>query len=77
VIARYAGRDLGERFFRADAAYANHATYARLEEAGYFLAIRLAANNVLCEKIAHRLTRPVWRPSLTTVKRFGDNEVRL
>lgn len=28
------------------------------------------ANNVLREKIAHRLTRPVGRPSLTKVKRF-------
>jgi len=33
VIARYAGRDLGGRFFRADAAYAIPAIYARLEEA--------------------------------------------
>jgi len=44
VIARYAKRDiLG--FFRADAAYAIPAIYARLEEAGYFYAIRLPANN--------------------------------
>ena len=70
VIARYAGRNLGGRFFRADAAYAIPAIYARLEEAGYFYAIRLPANNVLREKIAHRLTRPVGRPSLTKVKRF-------
>ncbi|MEZ5912018.1 MAG: hypothetical protein R3D84_07180 [Paracoccaceae bacterium] len=33
VIARYAGRDLGGRFFRADAAYAIPAIYMRLEEA--------------------------------------------
>lgn len=46
------------------------AIYARLEEAGYFYAIRLPANNVLWEKIAHRLTRPVGRPSMTKVKRF-------
>src|SRR3546814_5982466 len=32
VIARYAGRDLGGRFFRADAAYAIPAIYMRLEE---------------------------------------------
>jgi hypothetical protein len=38
------------------------AIYARLEEAGYFYAIRLPANNVLREKIAHRLTRLVGRP---------------
>ena len=72
VIARYAGRDI-LRFFRADAAYASPAIYARLEEAGYFYAIRLPANNVLREKIAHRLTRPVGRPSLTKVKRFYED----
>jgi hypothetical protein len=33
--------------------------------AGYFYAIRLPANAVLREKIAHRLFRPVGRPSLT------------
>jgi hypothetical protein len=41
VIARYADRNIGGRFFRADAAYAITAIYARLEEAGYFYAIRL------------------------------------
>src|SRR3546814_19227129 len=35
VIARYAGRDLGGRFFRADAAYAIPAIYMRLEEARF------------------------------------------
>jgi hypothetical protein len=73
VTARYAGRDLGGRFFRADAAYAIPALYARLEEAGYFYAIRLPANTVLREKIAPRLTRPVERPSLTKVKRFYED----
>ena len=73
VIARYAERDLGGRFFRADAAYAIPAIYERLEEARFFYAIRLPANNVLREKIAHRLTRPVGRPSLTKVKRFFED----
>jgi hypothetical protein len=72
VIALYPKRDL-MRFFRADAAYARPAIYARLEEAGYFYAIRLPVNNVLREKIAHRLTRPVGRPSLTKVKRFQED----
>jgi hypothetical protein len=72
VIARYAKRDI-MRFFRADAAYAIPAIYARLEEAGYFYAIRLPANAVLREKIAHRLTRPVGRPSLTKIKRFYED----
>ena len=69
VIARYAERDI-MRFFRADAAYAIPAIYERLEEAGYFYAIRLPANAVLKDKIAHRLTRRVGRPSLIKVKRF-------
>jgi len=73
VIARYAGRNLGGRFFRADAAYAIPTLYERLEEAGYFYAIRLSANNVLRDKIPHRLTRPVGRPSLSKVKRFFED----
>ena len=73
VIARYAARDLGGRFFRADAAYAIPAIYERLEEAKFFYAIRLPANNVLREKIAQRVTRPVGRPSLTKVKRLFED----
>ena len=69
----YAERDLGGRFFRADAAYATPAIYERLEEARFFYPIRLPANNALREKIAHRLTRPVGRPSLTKVKRFYED----
>ncbi len=72
VIARYAERDI-MRFFRADAAYAMPAIYARLEEAGYSCAIRLPANAVLKEKIGHRLTRPVGRPSQSKVKRFYED----
>ena len=51
----------------------NPATYQRLEEAGYFYAIRLPADAVLREKIAHRLTRPIGRPSQTKVKRFYED----
>ena len=72
VIARYATRDI-MRFFRADAAYAMPAIYERLEEAGYFYAIRLPANAVLRKKIAHWMTRPVGRPSLTKIKRFYED----
>jgi len=72
VIARYAERDI-MRFFRADAAFAMPAIYERLEEAKYFYAIRLPANTVLREQIAHRLTRPVGRPSQTKVKRFYED----
>jgi hypothetical protein len=72
VIARYAGRDI-LRFFRADAAYASPAIYWRLEEAGYFYAIRLPANTVLRDRISNRLTRPVGRPSQTKVRRFYED----
>jgi len=72
VIARYAKRDI-MRFFRADAAYAIPAIYARLEEAGYFHAIRLRSNAVLRSRVAHRFTRPVGRPSLTKVKRIYED----
>ena len=46
--------------------------YERQEGAGYFYAIRLPANSVLKEKIAHRLTRPVGRPSQSKVKPFYE-----
>lgn len=61
------------RFVRADAAYAIPAIYERLEEADYFYAIQLPANAALKDKIAHRLTRPVGRPSLIKVKRFYED----
>lgn len=61
------------RSFRADAADARPAIYTRLEEACYFYGIRLPANAVLRENIAHRLTRPFGRPSLTKVKRFYED----
>ncbi len=73
VIARYAGRDFGSRFFRADAAYAIPAIYECLEEAGYFYAIRMKNNAVLECCIAHRLARLVGRPSKTKVKRFYEH----
>ena len=69
IRAVWVKRDI-MRFFRADAAYAIPALYERLEEAGYFYAIRMKKNVVLEGCIAHRLTRPVGRPSKTKVKRF-------
>ena len=68
VIARYAKRNL-MRFFRA-AALAIPGIYERLEDVGSFHAVRLPADAVLREKIAHRPTRPVGRLSQTRVKRF-------
>jgi hypothetical protein len=61
VIARYRGCGL-VLYFRGDAAFAKPELYELLEteEIGY--AIRLPANPVLQERIAHLLTRPVGRP---------------
>jgi hypothetical protein len=61
VIARYHGRGL-VLYFRGDAAFAKPELYELLEaeEIGY--AVRLPANPVLQERIAHLLTRPVGRP---------------
>ncbi|MEZ5912955.1 MAG: transposase [Paracoccaceae bacterium] len=52
VVARYAGRDLGGRFFRADAAYAIPRDLYAAGKARFFYAIRLPANAVLREKIS-------------------------
>jgi len=61
VSARYRGRGLA-RYFRGDAAFAKPELYALLEAEGIGYTIRLPANCVLQERIAHLLTRPVGRP---------------
>ena len=61
VLARYRGRGV-ELYFRADAAFAKPELYETLEAEGVQYAIRLPANRVLQERIAHLLTRPVGRP---------------
>src|SRR5918911_2717765 len=61
VIARYRGRGL-VLYFRGDAAFAKPELYELLEAEDYGYAIRLPANRVLQERIAHLLTRPVGRP---------------
>jgi hypothetical protein len=61
VIARYRGRGLALHF-RGDAAFAKPELYEMLEAEGMGYAIRLPANPVLRERIAHLLTRPVGRP---------------
>jgi hypothetical protein len=76
VISRYADRNLGDRFSSGRTQpMRSPRSCERLEETGYFYAyaIWLPANNVLREKIAHRLTRPAGRPSLTKVKRFFED----
>jgi hypothetical protein len=61
VITRYRGRGLA-LYFRGDAAFAKPELYELLEAEGMGYAIRLPANSVLQERIAHLLTRPVGRP---------------
>ena len=61
VIARYRERGI-DLYFRADAAFAKPELYEWLEAEGLRYAIRLPANCVLQECIAHLLTRPVGRP---------------
>ena len=61
VVARYRDRKL-RRYFRGDAAFASPDIYEYLEAESVFYAIRLPANKVLQENIAHLLFRPVGRP---------------
>ncbi len=60
------------RYFRTDAAFANPEVYEFLEAEGYKYAIRLPANQVLQELIAHLLRRPIGRPP-HKVRRFHAN----
>lgn len=68
VVARYRERNL-RRYFRGDAAFAAPDIYEFLEAEGYTYAIRLKANVVLQQNIAHLLTRPIGRPP-NHVRRF-------
>ena len=62
VVARYRGQ--GTRImFRADAAFAMPNMYEFLEAEGIEYAIRLPANQVVQNRIAHLLKRPVGRPA--------------
>lgn len=72
VLQRYEAHDI-PKFFRGDAAFATPQLYERLEQAGYSYAIRLKKNAILERSIAHRLTRPVGRPSKTKVKRIYED----
>jgi hypothetical protein len=68
VVTRYRERKL-RRYFRGDAAFAAPDLYEFLEAEDYKYAIRLKANAVLRESIAHLLSRPVDRPP-NHVRRF-------
>lgn len=71
VVERYRERNL-RRYFRGDAAFAAPDIYEFLEGEGFLYAIRLKANKVLQQRIAHLLTRPVGRPS-NHVRRYYAN----
>jgi hypothetical protein len=61
VVERYKGKVL-RIYFRADAGFANPEVYEFLEAERIKYAIRLPANRILQERIAHLLTRPVGGP---------------
>ena len=61
VVERYKEREI-RLYFCSDAAFASPEIYDYLEAEGILYAIRLAANKVLQENIAHLLKRPVGRP---------------
>ena len=61
VVERYKERKV-RLYFRGDAAFASPNIYEYLEAEGMLYAIRLPANKVLQESIAHLLRRPVGRP---------------
>ncbi len=62
IVDRYRSRRI-EKFFRADAAFANPMIYHYLEKGGYRYAIRLPGNKVLYRAVEHLLKPPVGRPS--------------
>jgi len=68
VVERYKERQV-RLYFRGDAAFASPAIYDYLEAEGMLYAIRIKANTVLQECIAHLLRRPVGRPP-NHVRRF-------
>jgi hypothetical protein len=61
VVERYKERKV-RLYFRGDAAFASPDIYEYLEAEGMLYAVRIKANTVLQECIAHLLRRPVGRP---------------
>jgi hypothetical protein len=62
IVERYRSRRI-DKFFRADAAFADPEVYRYLEQEGYGYAIRLPGNKVLYDAVEHLTKRPVGRPS--------------
>ena len=75
VVARYRTSKL-RRYFRGDAAFAAPDIYEFLEAEGYKYTIRLKANAILQESIAHLLTRPVGRPPNHVVRSHASFSYR-
>jgi Transposase DDE domain group 1 len=71
VVARYQGK-VSRIYFRADAGFANPDVYEFLEAERIKYAIRLPANQVLQNRIAYLLKRPVGRPP-NEVRRYYAN----
>ena len=71
VVARYRNKT-PRRYFRGDAAFASPEVYEFLEAEGFKDAIRLPANKMLHDSIAHLLKRPVGRPP-KEVRRYYAN----
>jgi hypothetical protein len=61
VVARY-NDSVSRLYFRADAGFASPDIYEYLEGERIKYVIRLPANRILHERIAHLLTRPMGRP---------------
>jgi hypothetical protein len=75
VIARYRGT-VKRLYFRGDAAFANPEMYELLETEGVGYTIRLPANNVLQNRIAYLLKRPVGRPPHEVRRYFASFSYR-
>jgi hypothetical protein len=71
VVDRYLGQ-VSRLYFRADAAFAMPGVYEYLEGERIKYAIRLPANQVLQNRIAYLLKRPVGRPP-NEVRRYYAN----
>jgi len=69
IFVRYRN-DSRNKYFRADAAFANPGLLDTLESEQMAYAIRLKGNARLYEAIAHRMTRPVGRPSIQPKIRY-------
>ena len=71
IVERYL-REAVRLLFRADAAFAKPELYEYMESKSIGYAIRLPANEVLQEQIAHLLERPIEWPSSKPIVSYHD-----